>query len=540
MLPAIRSSEDFRRIKNMARREWSAEQTEELQELFTQALKTPHGTWRLKPIQAQALADLSEVDGLFLAAGVGFGKTLVGFLAAVVCKAARPVLLVQANLKDKTQKDLSILRQHWELPTNIKVITYEALGRVSGAKTLEDISPDLIIADECQCLKNPRAARSRRFLRYMRQHLSTKFVAMSGTVSRRSLKDYWHLISLALPERSPLPYKWPELERWADALDADVEDFKRPRPGVLLEFCLPEDKKLEPLESARTAFRRRLTSTWGVVATSESSIGTALVVQQRAVQMPPAVADAISGLRDTWETPNGDEIQYAPEIWRYSRELACGFFYRWDPAPPKPWLYARKAWRQFVRETLKHSRLLDSPLQVANANPNHPLLHAWTAVRGQYKINSVPVWIDDYVVNDAVEWMEQNEGIVWVEHRAVGERIAELSGRRYYGGGMAASKDILDAKGPFVASIKAHGTGKNLQHMSTNLVVSAPPSGSVWEQMLGRTHRLGQEADQVLVEFYLQCDEIREGFEKALADAEYLQYTLGQQQKLLYADKVFI
>jgi hypothetical protein len=55
---------------------------------------------------------------------------------------------------------------------------------------------------------------------------------------------------------------------------------------------------------------------------------------------------------------------------------------------------------------------------------------------------------------------------------------------------------------------------------------------------LGRTHREGQEADEVSYDVMFACKEQMDGFLQALADARYLQDTLGSPQKLLYADLV--
>ncbi len=103
-----------------------------------------------------------------------------------------------------------------------------------------------------------------------------------------------------------------------------------------------------------------------------------------------------------------------------------------------------------------------------------------------------------------------------------------------------ASADIADASGPIIASIASHGTGKNLQHQwSDNLVTAVPASGLTWEQMLGRTHRQGQKADEVTCHLYLHTDGVIDSWHRALGDAAYLQDTLGTPQKLLNADRDF-
>jgi len=84
-------------------------------------------------------------------------------------------------------------------------------------------------------------------------------------------------------------------------------------------------------------------------------------------------------------------------------------------------------------------------------------------------------------------------------------------------------------------SIRAHGVGKNLQHgWSTQIVLEPPSSGTVWEQLLGRTHRPGQEADTVSFYVYQHTEAFRRAVVQAREDAAYIQDTTGSRQKLVY------
>jgi hypothetical protein len=71
---------------------------------------------------------------------------------------------------------------------------------------------------------------------------------------------------------------------------------------------------------------------------------------------------------------------------------------------------------------------------------------------------------------------------------------------------------------------------------SKNLITSCPSGSSTVEQVLGRTHRDGQLADEVLVWILLGCREHFEAFDKALEGAKAAEATLGHSQKLLLAD----
>jgi hypothetical protein len=199
---------------------------------------------------------------------------------------------------------------------------------------------------------------------------------------------------------------------------------------------------------------------------------------------------------------------------------------------------------------LKYSRELDTELQVNNwcrrhyASQTSDLTEAWlnwSKIKGTFKPKSVPEWISDFALKACGRWGNSIEhsgrkGIIWTEHRAFGARLAEVIDRPYFGAG---DSSILDTKEPvIVASIAAHGEGKNLQRFSENLVTAPPTSGKVWEQLGGRTHRAGQEADEVNFEIFLHAEELRASFDQARADAVYLEDTTGGRQKLNYAQIV--
>jgi hypothetical protein len=140
--------------------------------------------------------------------------------------------------------------------------------------------------------------------------------------------------------------------------------------------------------------------------------------------------------------------------------------------------------------------------------------------------------------------MEKHAGIVWVEHVFFGRALAKLVGAPYYGAdGLDAVTDqcITDVKPgkPIVASIQANSTGRNLQMFSRNLVTAPPPGAAGWEQLLGRTHRFGQLADEVTVDVLVGCREHHEAFTRAMDASRAAADTLGHTQKLLLADVDF-
>jgi hypothetical protein len=331
------------------------------------------------------------------------------------------------------------------------------------------------------------------------------------------------------------------VQDWADALDEKVEAFQRLAPGALLQLYSGEPLEDE-LQMARRGFQQRLTQTPGVVATKDGRIGASLTISANRTELPAHINGHLNTLRKSWETPDGQPVMEAVDVWRHARELSCGFYYKWVPPAPREWMAARKAWFAFVREALSHSRTLDSPLQVSNACKRGELpadeYWAWQAIKDTFEPNNVPQWVDDTALKICREWLKE-PGICWVEHIAFGETLSMLSGIPYFGrGGMdPAGRSIESMEGASViASIASNSEGRNLQAWNRSLVSSCPPHGGGWEQLLGRLHREGQEADSVEFEVLMLCEEQEQGFQQALSDARYIEDVTGQAQKLLYAD----
>lgn len=551
----VEDSAAFRHILGLPRRKWSEdEDLEELIDKMTAWLKLPEGKMRLRPVQAKAIEELHDYGGLLAPIRVGAGKTLLSFLSPVVLGATRPLLIVPAKLKHKTIKEFSELKKHWLYHPCVYILSYEKISRDGGFELLEKINPDMIIADECHKLKNLAAGVTRKLRRWKKEHPETRWALMSGTITSRSLRDYAHLCRWALGKLSPVPDRANEIVDWADALDEKVDPMKRLKPGVLLGFCSDEELNIvakEPnkaTECARKGFRRRFVETPAIIATEEKALGVSLSITQVELDIKKECLQDFEKLREDWETPDGQPFSEPVDLWRHSRELACGFFYRWSPPGPPQWLAARKEWSRFVRQTLSSRRNgIDTEFQVAKAckagQIDSTAYTAWIKIKDSFKPNTVPFWRHKKTLEYAKNWLAKEQGICWVEHVTFGNQLSFETQLPYFGEGGKDKRTgmfIEEASGPVIASISSNCEGRNLQKWNKNLIVSAPPNGRMWEQMLGRTHREGQEADEVSVDVLVCCYEQWAGIEQAIRDAQYVQDTTGQPQKLLYADKDFL
>jgi len=555
MPEAIRATEDFERIHALPRRvpALAGPASDALVDALTSYLRTPSGTMRLRPLQALALHDIGTCGGGFLPLDVGEGKTLISLLAPYVLDAKRPLMLLPANLIGKTARERESLAAHWRIPNHIRLMSYQMLGLADYAMELEQYGPDVIVADECHKLKNKDAAVTRRVARYVDRHPDTRFVAMTGTIMRKSLKDFARVLRWCLKDGAPVPLDDAELDLWAECLDEDADGFSRPSPGALLHWATDADvEAYGDHVAARRGFRRRLRETPGIVASADTGTevvrpdGAPVRLEIRALRydVSRVTTDHFQRLRKEMVTPDGWVLWEAAQVWMHAKELAIGFHGIWDPRPPDEWRNARREWFAFVREVLSRSRTYDSPEHVAQACDAGKLptraLEAWRAVKDTFTPNPVPVWHDDSALRVAAAWMRKGPGIVWTEHVAFARRLSEMTGAVYYGAKGFSDDgrfvDDGDADGCVIVSVDANREGRNLQHKwSRNLVTSPAEGADLWQQLIGRTHRPGQAAPVVTVDVFLGCAEHARAWAKATAGAVSIRDTVGSESKLLVA-----
>lgn len=580
---------EFDRVFNLPRRapftSLSPAEQQEYVDVTTWHFKTPHADPResLFPIQAYTLCEFVDNKGAIAALPVGSGKTLISLLAATAVNAKRPLLITRAQLKAKTISEIMedqvrggvVVRQalckNWRVPIpkecggTLTIMSYEALSRDKQHEVLFDIMPDYIGCDEAHKVRHKNAA-WKRIERFADQYPDVPFLFESASLINRDPSDFAHMMLRTLKDRAPVPVTFQDLRDWGEALEFDPKHDKEPivHPGAL---CLLG----EPI---REGFRKRLVESPGVIVLdSPSTVRASLTIQEvtSQIEVPDEIEDAFVRLRTTWETPGGELITTALEFARHAQEMILGFYYRWVWPENKPdfeWLLARRAWRQLVRHTIrygKHGIDYDTELQVWNAvaaskvpdvaPPSSDLgiqnpFHTWSAIKDRVEPKTEAVWLSEYMVDFAEEWVNRKPvptkdsfsrhggGICWVAQDAVFQKLRERLGveRTFGGGDDHISKQTGEQS--IVASVHAHREGKNLQAFNRALVLSAPPGGQGWEQMMGRMHREGQMADEVSVEVMFHCVEQWNAFQQALRDARYAQETQGMRQKLLYADTV--
>lgn len=540
----VEPTKEFVRIKNLPRRIYKADDPNLLaiRDMMTAWLKTPNGTEELFPSQALALQEFHDYKGFLGALPVGEGKTHILALAPTVVECKRPLMIVPAkHQKKKTPRHLKKISEHWRVRDDIKIISYEKLGVVSGKELLFDLKPDMILLDEMNYLKNRKGvARTKRIEKYVKK-FRPMILGLSGNFMDRSIMQGWHIIYWTLPYTMPLPRNYWEVKKWATAIEGDPM-FTDLSPGVLRQFCNLD-------ESVDDGLGRRIIETPGIIAIEAEDARVSLSIEAIYPIVPEEIKDLVAEMRSTYVTPGDKPFETALELWMHCRTLGCGYYNKWKDPPPKEWILRRKEWSKMCREVLKYSRKMETQKEVANAaiagklsKEECDIYHRWAEIRPEYKPITIPVWISEYLIEYASKWLEENDrGLVWCELKGFAEHLSEVTGIPYFCNLGKDKKGIFieDFSGPAIVSPIAVKDGYNLQYnWSNNLIISCPPNNENIEQVIGRTHRKFQTEDEVTVQFVFTVEETMKGFMKMLEEARMYKTILNS--KLLYADYINI
>jgi len=467
---------------------------------------------------------------------------------------------------------------------SLHFVPYSRLSRPDSTDLLERMNPDLIICDEAHSVSARTSSRTNRLLRYLANHEGIRFCAWSGTLIKKSIRDQAHLMAHALGVNSPMPLDPDDVEAWAAVFDPsptpDTETSTAQKLYSAFE-CNSKQRKWYQgggvNEGVRQGYRQHILETPGVISTREASVGCSLPFHERRVVLPDAVKKALRDVRELMKRPDGEELVEATEIAMCARNVASGFYFFWAfpgipcTCPPDAfiqakrcehcqfideWYRRRAAWHKELRERLQSFEVhMDSPMLCSNAAvrafqdpPYDGSLPVWHAKAWQpwqnicNSVNYVPKvkWIDEFFAQDAANWTKEHRGIVWCQSSAFGKKVAELAGVPYHGGGPQAEALILAEKGDrsIVASLKSHGTGRDgLQHKFCAQYFPEPPaSGDVFQQVLGRLARPGQEADSVESWVAWHASEVRDALRNAVRNAEFTESMTGNHQMILAAD----
>lgn len=581
--------------------------------------------FRLQKVQAEAIQSFVENGGLFAPVEVGGGKTAISLRCISLTFEqgfSRAALFVPSQVYSQlVDHDIDWTRKRMPLGCTFHlmggkspekrrsmvggrrgcwIFPYSLLSTEDTFELLVKIRPDLIVFDEAHHLKNRNSARTKRTLSYWRKY-RPRVVALSGTMTAKSLKDYAHLLMMCLTDKSPLPMEAQVVEDWANVLDSEQaqEQYhaRTTSTGPLRPLINWSNKNFPQTPLAfdvmgfRRAFQNRLLTTPGVVSSPPDALGTSVVVEnQRADQLKheggAKLLELQDKLEDSWTTPSGDELEHAMLVWKWKNEFSAGFYNSlvWpDPGvlAERQHISVAEAEALLIRSREHHAALqlyhkqlrawfssrphkpgMDTPMLIGkemslrgSERVGKELYDAWTFARdrdfeGRIERDSIPVRVCDYKLRVGIAAAKADparEGILWYYHQEIGAWLFELAQKAgldvvHCPAGKAANEFLTKpgAEGRcrgkwLVASLPAHGTGKNLQFLTNQIFVEMPRTEQQAQQSIGRTHRKGQQADQVTITTLVsnQVDEM--ALAALLNDAIYVFETMQSQRKLLIA-----
>lgn len=540
-MPEVRTSADFARVAALPRRVVSYDDAVAWAATFTEELRMPGGTRRLKPWQGAAIAEAVEHDGLFAGLPVGFGKTDLAWCLPRAMRSRTSVLIVPAALEAAMRAEFSKLVTQWRsVQSPPYLLTAQKLAHPDSPDLLFKLNPDLIMVDEADELQNRKAAVCRRIDRYVvaRQD-DVRVCLFTGTPSRKSLLGYWHHLCWALRDRAPVPLHESEAEEWGLAID----DFglrvwaQRMRPGPLGRS----------VAEARKWFAERLAQTPGVLIVDGDSAGDIPL----SVELVPSIEDPIidghyETFLDVGENPAGIPVTDPLSRWRTDGQLGTGIYLRYAVPPPQPWRDSLRTFAKFCRETIDAStcsaRPLDTEAQVVRAYSDAQPVKAWRTIGPTFEPETVAVRLSDSAVRAALEWLAASPepAIIWCGSVEIGLWISQVGKLPYYGREgreRTTGKGLHEAnpKRSLVASWHANKRGFNLQPWRRALLVHPPQSAKYLEQIFGRHHRAGQ-TEPVRITVLCTSGGTYDAFEAALSEASFARETISLTQKILRAD----
>ncbi len=573
---------------------------------------------RLFPTQVAAVTAFQETGGGIFPIGVGWGKTGISIMCAehAYRNRMRKILLMvpPQQISGLLKRHIPEWRRRVPISTpfhflggrgasarksiaesgapGVYVYPYSLLSATDAMSLLEVIRPDVVIADEAHNLKNPKAARTKRLLHFLReQNPKPALVAMSGTITTKNIGEYHHLAVLALRERCPIPRQASLTFFWGQILNADAitpngyaKAMMQPLLGWARSSFPAEQFRADQTESYRRAFRYRFTTAPGVVATGDEEIGVSLRLENIECSQPGGkLLELIEDVDERMVTPQGEPIDHALHCFKWRYELSAGFYNAlvWPTeeelmknrriSQPEAELLLLKAkkhqaalqeYHRALRDFFKGSPPgLDTPREVGRSMSMHGDRHVgglvyglWRAVKdldfeGRPERLSRPVRVDDFKIKQAIKWSEEfGSGLIWVYHQEMGtwavEALKEAGIDALHA--PAGADDLIEDVGDYgrggkgdrivVASMASHGTGRNLQAFQHQLFLQWPRSAQMAEQVLGRTHRNGQLADELVAHTLLTIEPDHVCRAASLNDAIYIQQTLGSRQKILICD----
>lgn len=468
----------------------------------------------LFPEQVKAMMQFHDHLSILCPIRVGGGKALISILTAndaYTMFGKRKILLMNpSNLIDQLRcTELPMYRRHINVgvpfywiskeskhkrmltaqsnKAGVYVVSYALLSRGEGAELMDAIQPDMIIGDEIHRIASARpSARNRRFKEIVKKYNPT-LVSLSGTLSKKSPKDYHFIAVNTLEENCFVPRPTAVTDAWSDIIDSNASSMEEVGPtitsgaGPLRPLILwarknfPGEEFKDDLAGFRKAFKFRRNTCPGVVSSEGEGVVplriTNIKLTKEETEGRPGwnkLKSMVSILLNEYIAPNGDEIDHAMHIWRWRYELEGFGFYNnlYWPDPEKvaqsknmPLAEAndildrsimhhecKQEYHKVLRKWIKHRARtgMDTPMLIGGemykngaSNVGSELYDAWQKTRetnfeGILERERAVVRVCDFRINKIVQWAKawykkrpNKAAIMWFKNKGVGAWLHE-------------------------------------------------------------------------------------------------------------------
>lgn len=467
---------------------------------------TPH-QWQLDAAQA-----FEDLGGVFIGLDPGVGKTYA--LALIAQRDVAGTLLLTPAPRQAVAQFRSYGVPAYELAKGpgegVAVATYAWLTRAERAGFFDAHRPRRVLMDEYHMVRGLGHTARVRLERYLVANPAVRVAVATGSPMSGRLHDFAYGLTWAL--RSGVKGLVPQLRAGLDALD----------------------EHLQRSPSAREDFRRRLTATPGVFLDVEAGQYQGRVVFE--LLRPPG--GPVARLDEAWVTPADQLINSAAHAAEVDRQLAWGFYLDQTPRPSERYLEARRRYGAVVRRAVLQGQA-DTEVQVRDLEPT--AYAAWLAAQAAEGAvaEARPVWLPEAerLLSWVAEQMDRHDAavLVWAEHRALQERVAEREGIRLHREGCRSRDRLMPVPGDHsLLSIDACYQSYNLQAgHADNLILEPQSDPEVMKQLIGRTARQGQPSPVVRVGLVLNGPRAESALREAIARAIVVRELTGKSNPLL-------
>jgi hypothetical protein len=350
----------------------------------------PGADFSLRQIQTDGCFTFAQMGGLVGPIGVGYGKTIISILCAAIALKVRghyhACIMVPPQVLDQLlHTDLPAAKEYLliddlafipvtgsqkkrkkaaEWPGRcVFIYSYSLLSSETGYEELIAMSPTCFILDEAHNLARSTTTRTKRWYGALKEIEARmvshpditaeriETVALSGTITKKSIKDYSHISRQALGQSSPVPIRETAINLFAGVIDAgsnaaQLSDQEKQAFQQFLEWNhrnghdpashLREinSNNINPTlqEVIRESFRFRMNSVPGLVATAGQGVDASLLihwVEPKKQKDDPNIESMVRLMKKVaidGQTPDGDTIDYSMHNYKWLWELTGGFY----------------------------------------------------------------------------------------------------------------------------------------------------------------------------------------------------------------------